>query len=81
MAMVVSKAQSNEPAAQVCLALHVQCLDQMAPNAQVCLVHVQCLDQMAPNLRFDISMIFIINTESLGASSKPQEVPENGHGG
>ena len=64
MAMVVSKAQSKEPAAQVCLVLHVQCLDQMTPN-----------------LRFSLSTIFIINTESLGASSKAQEVPENGHGG
>ena len=60
MAMVVSKAQSNERAAQVCLVLQVQ---------------------MAPNLRFDLSILFIIHTESLGASSKPQEVPENGHGG
>ena len=64
MAMVVSKAQSNKHAAQVCLVLQVQCLDQMAPN-----------------LRFDLSMLFIIHTESFGASSKPQEVPENGHGG
>ena len=64
MAMVVSKAQSNELTAQVCLVLQVQCLDQIAPN-----------------LRFDLSMIFIINTGRFAASSKPQEVPENGHGG
>ena len=54
MAMVVSKAQSNELTAQVCLVLQVQCLDQMTPN-----------------LRFDLSMIFIINTERFGASSTP----------
>ena len=64
MGMVVSKAQSNELTAQICLVLQAQCLDQMTPN-----------------LRFDISMLFIINTERLGASSKPKEVPENGHGG
>ena len=64
MAMVVTKAQSNELTAQVCLVLQVQCLDQMTPN-----------------LRFDLSMIFIINTERFGSSSKPQGVPKNGHGG
>ena len=64
MGMVVSKAQSNELTAQICLVLQAECLDQMAPT-----------------LRFDLSVIFIINTEHLGASSKPQEVPENGHGG
>ena len=54
MAIVVSKAQSNEVTALVCLVLQVQCLDQIAPN-----------------LRFDLSMIFIINTEGFGASSTP----------
>ena len=64
MGMVVSKAQSNELTAQICLVLQAECLDQMAPT-----------------LRFELLMLFIINTERYGASSKPQEVPENGHGG
>ena len=32
MGMVVSKAQSNELTAQICLVLQAQCLDQMAPT-------------------------------------------------